>query len=68
MASLPRPHPTRKTGHALIALGAAVALVNWLVEQTGLRHLPDGHSPLYVLVGLIVAGIGLRVSSVAGEE
>ncbi|GAA3857237.1 hypothetical protein [Amycolatopsis tucumanensis] len=68
MASLPRPHPTRRTGYALIVLGAAVALANWLVEQTGLRHFPDGHSPLYVLVGLIVAGIGLRVISLTGEE
>lgn len=67
MANLPRPRATRMTGQALITLGAAVALANWLIELTSLRHLPDGHSPLYVLVGLIVATAGLGIFTAVNE-
>lgn len=68
MANLPRPRATRTTGYALVVLGTAIALANWLTEKTSLRHFPEGHSALYVLIGLVVAAVGLRIASTVDES
>ncbi|WP_170160454.1 hypothetical protein [Prauserella muralis] len=45
-------------------LGAAVAVVNWILEWTPARHLPGGHGPFYVLFAAVVvlSGCGLITS------
>lgn len=52
-----RPGWHKAVGWALVVLGAAIAVVNDLAFFE-IRVLPGGHSELYLLLGIAVAGYG----------
>jgi hypothetical protein len=52
-----RPRWHRTVGWLLILVGAAIIVVND-IAWVGVEVMPGGHSELYLLLGLLVAGFG----------
>jgi len=52
-----RPPWHRTVGWVLIALGVVIIVVNDLA-YADIELMPGGHSELYLLLGLVVAGFG----------
>ena len=52
-----RPPWHRAVGWTLIAIGVAIAVLNDLA-WVDVELLPGGHTELYLLLGLLVAGFG----------
>jgi len=55
-----RPLPMRITGWAVFAVGILVSIVNISMDIIDNDELlPGGHSPAYLVGGLVMAGAGL---------
>jgi hypothetical protein len=50
-----RPRRHRWTGQFLTAAGLLIVLLNLLTQFTRARLLPGGHSPFYLILGVVVA-------------
>lgn len=54
-----RSVPNRITGWTVFWLAVVTLVLNWIEEFSKLTALPGGHSPFYLVGGIVAIAIGL---------